>query len=62
MWQNLRRKANESLKEVSKQIDRNPKAALSSKFNSNNVSNGPVGLIHSASIKPTPAKAVSLII
>ena len=61
MWQNLRRKANKSLKEISNHIDRNPKAALSSKFNSNNASNGPVGLIHSASIKTDPeAKAVIL--
>ncbi len=59
MWQKLRRKANASYEKVSREIARNPKAALSSKFSKN--SDGPVGLIHSASIKTDPeARAVIL--
>ena len=61
MWQNLRRKANESFVKVSRDIDRNPRAAISSKFAKSTENNGPVGLIHSASIKTDPeAKAVIL--
>ena len=61
MWQNLRRKANESFVKVSRDIDQNPRAAISSKFAKSTGNSGPVGLIHSASIKTDPeAKAVIL--
>ncbi len=61
MWNKLRRKANASFQKLSREIDRNPKSAISSKLLTNKDKIGPVGLIHSASIKTDPeARAVIL--